>query len=69
MLINSDNIIINDKDIIGCKKSFSEIVIKYAECYISKYDAISNNNSKLKSDKIKFFKENTMLLIENLLKF
>ena len=69
LLINSDNIIINDKDIIGCKKSFSEIVIKYAECYISKYDAISNNNSKLKSDKIKFFKENTMLLIENLLKF
>ncbi|MQP52864.1 MULTISPECIES: hypothetical protein [unclassified Flavobacterium] len=69
LLINSDNIIINDKDIIGSKKSFSEIVIKYAECYISKYDAISNNNSKLKSEKIKFFKENTMLLIENLLKF
>ena len=69
LLINSDNIIINDKDIIGSKKSFSEILIKYAECYISKYDAISNHNSKLKSDKIKFFKENTMLLIENLLKF
>ena len=69
LLINSDNIIINDKDIIGSKKSFSEIVIKYAECYISKYDAISNNNSKLKSEKIKFFKENSMLLIENLLKF
>lgn len=69
LLINSDNIIINDKDIIGSKKSFSEILIKYAECYISKYDAISNHNSKLKSEKIKFFKENTMLLIENLLKF
>lgn len=69
LLINSDNIIINDKDIIGSKKSFSEILIKYAECYISKYDAISNQNSKLKSEKIKFFKENTMLLIENLLKF
>jgi hypothetical protein len=69
LLINSDNIVINDKDIIGSKKSFSEIVIKNAECYISKYDAISNNNSKLKSEKIKFFKENTMLLIENLLKF
>ena len=69
LLVNSDNIIINDKDIIGSKKSFSEIVIKYAECYISKYDAISNNNSKLKLDKIKFFKENTVVLIENLLKF
>ena len=69
LLINSDNIIINDKDIIGSKKSFSEILIKYAECYISKYDAISNHNSKLKSEKIKFFKENTKLLIENLLKF
>jgi hypothetical protein len=69
LLVNSDNITINDKDIIGSKKSFSEIVIKYAECYISKYDAISNNNSKLKLDKIKFFKENTVILIENLLKF
>ena len=69
LLINSDNIIINDKDIIGSKKSFSEILIKYAECYISKYDTISNHNSKLKSEKIKFFKENTTLLIENLLKF
>ena len=69
LLINSDNIIINDKEIIGSKKSFSEIVIKYADCFISKFDVISINSSKLKSEKIKFFKENPSLLIKDLLKF
>ena len=69
LLIDSDNIMINDKDIIGSKKSFSEIIIKYADCFLSKYDIICNNKTKLKSEKIKFFKENTLLLIENLLKF
>lgn len=69
LLIDSDNIMINDKDIIGSKKSFSEIIIKYADCFLPKYDIICNNKTKLKSEKIKFFKENTLLLIENLLKF
>ncbi len=69
LLINSDNIIINDKDIIVSKKSFSEIIIKYADCFLSKYDIICNNKTKLKSEKIKFFKENPFLLIENLLSF
>jgi hypothetical protein len=49
LLINSENIIINDTDIISSKKSFSEIVIKYAECYIPKYESLSKNNLKLKS--------------------
>jgi hypothetical protein len=69
LLINSENIIINDTDIISSKKSFSEIVIKYAECYIPKYESISKNNLKLKSERIKYFKENISLLIDNLLKF
>lgn len=69
LLINSENIIINDTDIISSKKSFSEIVIKYAECYIPKYESLSKNNLKLKSERIKYFKENISLLIDNLLKF
>jgi hypothetical protein len=69
LLINTENIIINDKDIISSKKSFSEIVIKYAECYIPKYESLSKNNLKLKSEKIKYFKENISLLIDDLLKF
>jgi hypothetical protein len=67
LLINSENIILNDKDTIRSKKSFFEIIIKYADCFVSKYDKISNSNAKLKSEKTKFFKENPVLLIDNLL--
>ena len=67
LLINSESIILNDKDTISSKKAFFEIIIKYADCFVSKYDKISNSNVKLKSEKTKFFKENPLLLIDNLL--
>jgi hypothetical protein len=67
LLINSESIILNDKDTIRSKKAFFEIIIKYADCFVSKYDKISNSNVKLKSEKTKFFKENPLLLIDNLL--
>lgn len=66
-LVNSENIIIKNKDIIRSKKSFSEILIKYADCFHYKYDKICNVNTKLKSEKTKFFKENPLLLIDYLM--
>ncbi len=66
-LVNSENIIINNKDVIRSKKSFSEILIKYADCFHFLYDKICKTNTKLKSEKTKFFKENPLLLIDYLL--